>query len=91
MITLLEGTFGWDYIIQCDTGEEILIQSDWDFPATASTFGWSPCSRCRKSCKGESDGTVDCARRSAFEHVMEAQAWLDRHIGATANDPGYFN
>jgi len=90
MITLLEGSYGWSYVIQSDTGEEILIQSDWDYPATAMTFGWSPCTKCRRSCQGASDGTIDCPRRNAFEHIMEAQVWLDRHIGARVDDPGYW-
>jgi hypothetical protein len=90
MITLCEGDFGWSYLIVSDDGQELLIQSDWDYPATAMTFGWSPCTRCRRGCQGASDGTIDCPRRSALEHIMDAQVWLDRHIGATAVDPGYF-
>ncbi len=91
MITLLDGDFGWDYLLANDDGQEVLIQSDWDYPGTAMTFGWSPCARCRRTCKGASDGTLDCPRRSAFEHIMDAQAWLDRHIGTRVSDPGYFD
>jgi len=40
MITLESGTFGWDYVLSSDTGETILIQSDYDYPGVARTFGW---------------------------------------------------
>ncbi|HOF89044.1 MAG TPA: hypothetical protein PLZ36_13220 [Armatimonadota bacterium] len=89
-ITLESGPFGWDYLIQHDDGRELLIQSDWDFPGLAMTFGWTPCRRCRRSCKGATDGTIACPRRSAFEHILDAQAWLDTHIGKRVTDPGYF-
>lgn len=40
-IKLEEGTFGWDYlIVNTDTGEDILVQTDWDYPGVASSFGW---------------------------------------------------
>ena len=89
-ITLFTGVFGWDYLIQHDDGRDVLIQNDCDYPATAMTFGWSPCSRCRRTCKGASDGTIDCPRRTASEHIAKAQEWLDAHIGKRVTDPGYF-
>jgi hypothetical protein len=82
-ITLLEGDFG-TYILAADDGRDTLIQTDWDYPGVASTFGWSPC-----SC-GMTDGTVDCPHRTASEMIAEAREFLDAHIGATADDPGYF-
>ena len=38
--------------IVADDGRTVLVQTDWDFPATASSFGWSlrEVQRCRK-CK----------------------------------------
>lgn len=91
MITIYEGDFGLSYRIVNDDGRELLIDVDWDFPSAAACFKWSPCSRCRRSCKGATDGTIDCLRRNAFEHILDAQAWLDRHIGARVKDPGYFD
>lgn len=90
MITLCDGNFGWDYVLEHDDGRMLLIQSDWEYPGAAMTFGWSPCSRCRRSCHGASDGTIDCARRSVSEHLASAQEWLDDHIGKRVIDPGYF-
>lgn len=90
-ITLEEGSFGFDYVIQADDGRDLLIQSDWDYPSAAMTFGWSPCAKCRRTCRGASDGTIDCQRRTASEHITKAQEWLDAHIGKRVNeDPGYF-
>jgi hypothetical protein len=89
-ITLEEGGFGWDYMIVHDDGRDLFVQSDWEYPATAMTFGWSPCRWCRRTCRGASDGTIDCARRCAGAHINDAQAWLDRHIGKRVADPGYF-
>lgn len=91
MLRLEEGSFGWDYLlVDTETGEDLLIQTDWDYPGVASTFGWSPCTGCRKACKGETDGTIDCARRTAGAHISSAQEYLDKHIGDEVDDPGYF-
>ena len=89
-ITLEEGGFGWDYVIQHDDGRDLLVQSDWEYPGIAMTFGWSPCTRCRRACRGASDGTIDCPRCTASQHIAKAQTWLDAHIGARVEDPGYF-
>ena len=82
-ITLLEGDFG-TFILEADDGRDVLIQTDWDYPAVASVFGWSPC-----SC-GKTDGTVDCPHRTASEMIAEAREFLSAHVGDTAEDPGYF-
>lgn len=59
MITLEEGQFGWDYIIRnLETNESLLIQSDWDYPGVARTFGWS----------GE-DGEITEAQLWLDEHI----------------------
>ena len=82
-ITLSRGDFG-TYLLVAEDGQDILIQTDFDFPGIASTFGWTPC-----EC-GSTDGTVDCAHRKASDMIAEAQAFLDDHIGDQADDPGYF-
>lgn len=82
-ITLREGDVR-TFRLVADTGREILVQSDWDFPGLASNFGWSTC-RC-----GATDGTVDCAHRTAREMIADARDFLTAHVGDTANDPGYF-
>lgn len=38
-ITLSTSDFGC-FLIQAEDGRDILIQSDWEFPGLASTFGW---------------------------------------------------
>jgi len=67
-----------------DRGESILIQTDWDWPGVASTFGWVPC-QC-----GQTDGTVDCPHRKASEMIQEAGEWIRDHYGMEVEDPGYF-
>jgi len=90
-IQLIAGQFGWDYIIRAENGKEILIQSDWDYPATASAFGWQH--RCPNGYVfGRTDGTVDCplCGETAHDMIQEAQLFLDDHIGDTVEDIGYF-
>lgn len=89
-ITLLRGDFGWTYVLEHDDRRDLVIQSDWEYPSIAMAFGWSPCCRCSRSCRGATDGTIDCARRKASEHIAQAQKWLDSHIGKRVVDPGYF-
>ena len=84
--------------IVADDGRSVLIQTDWDYPGTASSFGWvigdvaedddiSP--RCDHP---GTDGTVDCPRCGlAVDVFLTAAAdWLQDHDGVTAEDPGYF-
>jgi hypothetical protein len=82
-ITLTRSQFGC-FLIESDDGQDILIQSDWDYPGAASSFGWSPC-----DC-GEADGTVDCAHKTADEMIADAYDFMIENDGATADDPGYF-
>lgn len=74
-------------IVNCDNEDEtVLIQTDWDFPGVATTFGWVPCDKCR-----ETDGTVDCAHKTASQMIAEAGEFISDHYGDTVDDPGYFN
>jgi hypothetical protein len=82
-ITLEQGDFG-TYLVVAEDGRDILIQTDFDFPGIASTFGWSPC-----EC-GATDGTVDCGHKTTSQMIAEAQAHLDDNIGQSVEDPGYF-
>ena len=77
------------------TNDRILIQTDWDFPATAETFGWSTrnvqvCPECTCDHNG-TDGTVDCkCGITVGQFIDAAREWHDNNDGATAEDPGYF-
>jgi hypothetical protein len=82
-ITLREGHAG-TFLLVAEDGRDILIQSDWDFPGAASTFGWSPC-----AC-GATDGTVDCDHHTRSEMMANAWDFLSAHAGDTVPDPGYF-
>lgn len=86
-ITLESGSFGWDYIIRAENGESVLVQTDWDYPGLAQTFGlWSPPS-------DATDGTVDCpiTGKKASEMIAEAAEALSNGEGAQVEDPGYFS
>jgi len=80
----LEGGPVDTYVVRAENGEEILVQRDWNYAGIASTFGWIPC-RC-----SETDGTVDCVHRTVREMLSEAVEFLDEHVGASTEDPGYF-
>ena len=82
----LDETDGCYLVVNVETGEDRLIQVDYDFPGVASTFGWVPCSKCR-----ETDGTIDCKHRTASAMIAEAREYLDDHIGEEVEDPGYFD
>lgn len=73
------------YTISNDLDDRtVYVQTDWDFPGLASTFGWVPCGEC-----GATDGTVDCEHRTAGEMTSDAAAFLDNEPGGV-EDPGYF-
>ncbi|MFO0964633.1 MAG: hypothetical protein U0793_03470 [Gemmataceae bacterium] len=65
--------------------DAIAVQSDWDYPGVASSFGYVPC-----DC-GRTDGTVDCDHRSAGDMIADAGEFLREHDGETIDDPGYFD
>lgn len=68
-----------------DDERTVLVQTDWDYPGLASTFGWSPC-------HDETDGTVDCpCGKTAGELIAEASQYLNEHCGEVVDDPGYFD
>ena len=83
MITLEAGQFG-NYLIVNDDGADLLVQTDWDYPGLASSFGFVPC-----EC-GETDGTVNCAHKTATEMIDDAARFLDDNLGKRVEDPGYF-
>lgn len=83
-IRLEKGDFGFCYLLVAEDGRDILIQTDWEYPSMATSFGWKAC-----SC-GRTDGTVNCAHKTASQMIGEAQDFLDDHIGDSIEDPGYF-
>jgi hypothetical protein len=78
------------------TGLTLLVQTDWDYPALASDFGWNirevqfdGTTGCDHS---GSDGTVRCPNCSltADAFIESARNFLLDSIGNIAPDPGYF-
>ena len=76
--------------------ETLLVQTDRDYPAVASSFGWSirNVQRGNKKCDHEStDGSVDCQEcgLSVTEFINTAADFLRDNNGIEADDPGYFD
>ena len=83
-VTLERGDFG-TFLLVAEDWRDLLIQTDWDYPATAMNLGWQPC--CSLT-----DGTVDCpiCGVAASEMITGAGEYLDKSIGESFEDPGYF-
>lgn len=93
-------------LIVADDDRDILVQLDYDYPGVASSFGWSPAMvegrrglRNVRCSHDGTDGTIACNAGDAYascgttaeEFIAAARQYLDDHIGATADDPGYFS
>lgn len=74
---------------------ELLIQTDWDWPGVASSFGWSISKvKCpyMPDCEHEgTDGTVKCKRckTQPVVFIQAAREWIDEHDGKVVENPGY--
>jgi hypothetical protein len=75
----------------------ILVQTDWDAPSVASSFGWNMrevqvqnAGSCNHS---HTDGTVDCpdCGIKATTFINAAIEWINDNDGVDADDPGYFD
>lgn len=84
--------------ILAEDGRSVLVQTDWDYPGTADTFGRDKREvqqedRRERPCDHSgTDGTVDCpdCGLTATDFIAAAGDWLAANDGATAEDPGYF-
>jgi hypothetical protein len=81
-LDLVNGGF---LITHIDSGRDILIQTDWDYPGLASSFGWRAC-----TC-GATDGTVNCKHKTASKMITSAYNFLVANDGECVEDPGYFD
>ena len=75
-IHLESGDFGWDFLLVAEDGRDRLIQTDWDYPGIAETFGWN------RGCGKEASDMID----EAFDFLTEI---ADSEI--EVEDPGYFD
>lgn len=64
--------------------DTVLIQTDWDYPAIASCFGYAPC-KC-----GFTDGTVDCEHKTASQMISEAFDCIVEHEGELSEELGNY-
>ena len=80
--------------IKAEDGRDILVQTDFDWPSVASSFGWSIRYAGGLACRHDgTDGTVPCPQcdTPVSFFIQCAREWLDENDGAQAEDPGYFN
>jgi hypothetical protein len=75
--------------------ESYLVQTDWDYPGVAQSFGWSlrEVQKPGSDCPHEAtDGTVPCKAcgLTQTDFISSAYDWLRDNHGVTAEDPGYF-
>ncbi len=91
-IILLEGDLNTTFIVRLISKNkeereicQLFIQSDYDYPGIASSFGWQPFCKCK-----DTDGTISCKHKSATEHISDAYQYLCDNIGKKVEDPGYF-
>ena len=64
-----------------DLGE--LVQTDWNFPATARRFGWTMRAQGERCAHAGTDGTIDCPEcgKTASQFIHAARNWIDAHDG----------
>jgi hypothetical protein len=87
-----------------DASKSLFVQTDWDYPSIARTFGWDMSTVKRKSadeeeeeskpCKhNHTDGTVKCrdCGLEPSDFIAAAYDYLSENEGAIADDPGYFD
>jgi hypothetical protein len=74
-------------VVDQNTGRDVLVQVDYDFPSLAESFGWSgkllPKSKTRYVNIDDSDITG--------AQIYSSIVWLDSHEGKLVEDPGYFS
>lgn len=85
-----EGHYDWN---TRDEKNTVLIQSDWDYPGLARTFGFAPkAGWCQHP---HTDGTVQCpdCGMAAGDFIKQAAEFLDycAEKGKVVEDPGYFD
>jgi hypothetical protein len=64
----------------------LAVQTDLDQVGLARSLGFVPCRTC-----WHTDGTVPCEHYTVYQMIERVQAWLDRRVGRTFPDPGYFD
>lgn len=88
--------------IVAEDGRALLIQTDWDWPGVASSFGWSiksvqqtgeECFQLGWCEHRATDGTVPCPDCGliASDFIGAARQWMDENDGAEVEDIGYFD
>lgn len=65
------------YLIENDDGRSILVQTDWDYPSTAGSFGWS-----LRSVQSDRADTIEyCAPQETDTICTGHTVWKCDHLG----------
>ena len=81
-----------------DDKHSLLVQTDWDFPGLAESFGWSlrsvqwPIEDSDHCDHDSTDGTIACpdCGMPVSRFIGAAQEYLDDNNGKIVEDAGYF-
>jgi hypothetical protein len=67
------------FLLTHEDGSTDLVQTDWDYPATARDLGWNGKIGREKCGHERTDGTVDCpdCGRTASQFIQAAGEYLD--------------
>lgn len=90
------------YVLTAEDGRSVLVQTDWDYPGVASSFGFNLADvqvMNRRyyglaACQHDgTDGTIKCQKCGLLPvtFIEAAAAYLDEQDGAEVDDPGYFD
>ena len=85
-ITYEGNSMGHYLVTSTDGKHELYVQSDWDFPSLAETFGWNgkilPATKLREV-------RID-PKDTASAEIYSAIQYLDKNEGKVVEDPGYW-
>ena len=76
-----------------ESSDSVLVQTDYDAPGVASTFGWDISQVGSSNCQHRgTDGTVYCKEcgETASAFIAAAIEFINDHDGDEVDDPGYF-
>jgi hypothetical protein len=85
--------YGGYILTDLATDRTVYVQTDWEYPGVASSFGWSIRDDGDGDCDHNgTDGTVDCPScgRTVIAFINSAAEYLDSEPVAY-DDPGYFD
>jgi hypothetical protein len=87
MITFESYRYGGYLITDLESEKDIYIQTDYDFPGLAESFGWNGKILSKKILRSVNIKPDD----EIGAQIYSAIQWLDDNEGKEIEDPGYFD